>query len=141
MKAETPGSMAVAALVGIVIASDTAGYFAGRAVGGPKFWPAVSPNKTWSGIVGGLVAATLAGFLCSRLLGDELGGVAGAVIGLFGGLATMGGDLWESMLKRRFGVKDSGDLIPGHGGLRDRVDGLMFAVIVLSIARLAELLA
>ena len=63
---------------------------------------------------------------------------AGALIGLVGGLATMAGDLWESMLKRRFGVKDSGDLIPGHGGLLDRVDGLMFAVVVLAAARLVN---
>lgn len=60
------------------------------------------------------------------------------MVGLFGGLATMAGDLWESLLKRRFGVKDSGDLIPGHGGLLDRVDGLMFAVVVVAITRLAH---
>jgi phosphatidate cytidylyltransferase len=63
---------------------------------------------------------------------------AAALIGLAVGLATMAGDLWESALKRRFGVKDSGDLIPGHGGLLDRVDGLMFAVVVMAIARLAN---
>ncbi len=61
-----------------------------------------------------------------------------ALIGLLGGLATMAGDLWESMLKRRFGVKDSGDLIPGHGGLLDRVDGLMFAAIVIAVVRLID---
>ena len=66
-----------------------------------------------------------------------MGGLAGAaLIGLLAGLATMGGDLWESMLKRRYGVKDSGDLIPGHGGLLDRVDGMMFAVMVFALARL-----
>ena len=135
------GRLWVLMLFAVTWAADIAAFLVGSLLKGPKLWPRFSPNKTWSGFVGGLVAATLAGFLCSRLLGDELGGVAGAVIGLFGGLATMGGDLWESMLKRRFGVKDSGDLIPGHGGLLDRVDGLMFAVIVLSIARLAELLA
>ena len=64
--------------------------------------------------------------------------VAGALIGLTVGLATMAGDLWESAIKRRFGVKDSGDLIPGHGGLLDRVDGLMFAVVVMAAARLAN---
>ena len=63
---------------------------------------------------------------------------AAALIGLVVGLATMAGDLWESALKRRFGVKDSGDLIPGHGGLLDRVDGLMFAVVVMALARLAN---
>jgi phosphatidate cytidylyltransferase len=63
---------------------------------------------------------------------------AAALIGLFGGLATMAGDLWESAIKRRFGVKDSGDLIPGHGGLLDRVDGFLFCVIVIALARLVD---
>jgi phosphatidate cytidylyltransferase len=116
-------------------AADIAAFAVGNVVGGPKLWPRFSPNKTWSGFAGGLAAAAgaaigvAATFMHLSLLGA-------ALIGLAGGLATMAGDLWESMLKRRFGVKDSGDLIPGHGGLLDRVDGLMFAVMVFAVARL-----
>lgn len=115
--------------------ADIAAFSVGNLVKGPKLWPRYSPNKTWSGFVGGLAGAVVAavgvaaGFMHLSLAGAGL-------IGLAGGLATMAGDLWESMLKRRFGVKDSGDLIPGHGGLLDRVDGLMFAVIVFAVARL-----
>jgi phosphatidate cytidylyltransferase len=116
-------------------AADIAAFVVGNVVGGPKLWPRFSPNKTWSGFAGGLAASAgaaagvAATFMHLSLLGA-------ALIGLAGGLATMAGDLWESMLKRRFGVKDSGDLIPGHGGLLDRVDGLMFAVMVFAVARL-----
>lgn len=116
--------------------ADIAAYAVGSALKGPKLWPRFSPNKTWSGFIGGLVAAAGAGAAMAAFSAIVLSIPAGALIGLVGGLATMGGDLWESMLKRRFGVKDSGDLIPGHGGLLDRVDGLMFAVVVLAAARL-----
>jgi len=116
-------------------AADVAAFLVGSAVGGPRLWPRFSPNKTWSGFVGGLVGAVSAcvGVAASMM---HLSLVGAGLIGLAGGLATMAGDLWESMLKRRFGVKDSGDLIPGHGGLLDRVDGLMFAVLVFTVARL-----
>jgi phosphatidate cytidylyltransferase len=77
--------------------------------------------------------------LVSRFTDAKLTFLSAALVGLAGGLSTMAGDLWESMLKRRFGVKDSGDLIPGHGGLLDRVDGLMFAIVVVAGARLLEL--
>jgi len=88
------------------------------------------------GLFGGLVAAMGVGAIMSALPWFDLNIWAALMIGLAGGLATMAGDLWESMLKRHFGVKDSGDLIPGHGGLLDRVDGLMFAVIAIAGARL-----
>jgi phosphatidate cytidylyltransferase len=117
-------------------AADIAAFAVGSALKGPKLWPRFSPNKTWSGFLGGLLAASGAGMAMAAFSDIVLSLPAGALIGLVGGLATMGGDLWESMLKRRFGVKDSGDLIPGHGGLLDRVDGLMFAVVVLAAARL-----
>lgn len=133
------GALWVLMLFAVTWAADIAAFLVGSLLKGPKLWPRFSPNKTWSGFGGGLIAATATGGLCSVLFGLGMGPVIGAAIGLLGGLATMGGDLWESMLKRRFGVKDSGDLIPGHGGLLDRVDGLMFAVLVLAIARLAEL--
>lgn len=124
-------------------AADVVAYVAGNALKGPKLWPRFSPNKTWSGFFGGLVGAVGAavGVASIPLPSDgqpliHLSLAGAALVGLIGGLATMMGDLWESMLKRRFGVKDSGDLIPGHGGLLDRVDGLMFATIVFAGARL-----
>ncbi len=116
-------------------AADIAAYAVGNALKGPKLWPRYSPNKTWSGFFGGLLGAVAAAVGVADLL-MHLSLVGAAAIGLAAGLATMMGDLWESMLKRRFGVKDSGDLIPGHGGLLDRVDGLMFATVVFAVARL-----
>jgi len=119
-------------------AADIGAFAVGSALKGPKLWPRFSPNKTWSGFIGGLAAATATGTLMAMLPYFQLNLFAAALIGLAVGLATMAGDLWESALKRRFGVKDSGDLIPGHGGLLDRVDGLIFAVMVMSAARLAN---
>lgn len=119
-------------------AADVGAFAVGSALKGPKLWPRFSPNKTWSGFVGGLAAATAVGAIMASLPAFRLNLLAAAFIGLAVGLATMAGDLWESAIKRRFGVKDSGDLIPGHGGLLDRVDGLMFAVVVMAAARLAN---
>jgi len=133
--------------------ADIGAFAVGSMLKGPKLWPRFSPNKTWSGFFGGLAAATLAAVgvetlpdLLQMYMPNVLAGLrpfqlnvwAAASIGLAVGLATMAGDLWESALKRRFGVKDSGDLIPGHGGLLDRVDGLMFAVVVMAALRLAN---
>ena len=118
--------------------ADIGAFATGRTFKGPKLWPRVSPNKTWSGFIGGLLASMAIGTSMTALSAFRLNLLAAAAIGLIVGLATMAGDLWESALKRRFGVKDSGDLIPGHGGLLDRVDGLMFAVVVMAIARLAN---
>jgi phosphatidate cytidylyltransferase len=125
--------------------ADIFAFAVGSLLKGPKLWPRYSPNKTWSGFFGGLVAASLGAIGIVALsqtlpaLPDlHLAWPVAAAIGLLGGLATMAGDLWESMLKRRFGVKDSGDLIPGHGGMLDRVDGLMFAAIVVAGARLLD---
>lgn len=126
-------------LFAIAWSADIAAYALGNLVGGAKLWPRFSPNKTWSGFLGGLAAGVLGAVLAVRLQGMAVGVAAAAVIGLVAGLATMAGDLWESALKRRFGVKDAGHLIPGHGGLMDRVDGLMFAVIALAGARLVLL--
>lgn len=119
--------------------ADIFAFVVGSIFKGPKLWPKFSPNKTWSGFFGGLVAAAIGAVGIDALsqaltaLPDmNLTWPIAALIGLVGGLATMMGDLWESILKRRFGVKDSGDLIPGHGGMMDRVDGLMFAAIVIA---------
>lgn len=125
-------------LLAIAWSADIFAYICGTIFKGPKLWPRFSPNKTWSGFVGGLAASALAAVIVVALAkgeGDPTRGWA-AAIGLVVGLFTMAGDLWESILKRRFGVKDSGDLIPGHGGLLDRVDGLMFAIIAMGGARL-----
>ncbi|WP_426043516.1 phosphatidate cytidylyltransferase [Caulobacter sp. DWR3-1-2] len=125
--------------------ADIFAFVTGSIFKGPKLWPRYSPNKTWSGFFGGLVAAALGAIGIVALtralpaLPDlDLSWPVAAAVGFLGGLATMAGDLWESMLKRRFGVKDSGDLIPGHGGMLDRVDGLMFAAIVVAGARLLD---
>jgi phosphatidate cytidylyltransferase len=116
-------------------AADICAFVVGNALKGPRLWPRYSPNKTWSGFFGGLVGAAAAAVgVAAFLMHLSLAGAG--LIGLTAGVATMMGDLWESMLKRRFGVKDSGDLIPGHGGLLDRVDGLMFATLVFAAARL-----
>jgi phosphatidate cytidylyltransferase len=125
--------------------ADIFAFATGSLLKGPKLWPRYSPNKTWSGFFGGLVAASLGAIgivalsqVLPALPDLRLAWPVAAAIGLLGGLATMAGDLWESILKRRFGVKDSGDLIPGHGGMLDRVDGLMFAAIVVAGARLLD---
>jgi phosphatidate cytidylyltransferase len=111
----------------VVWASDIGGYFAGRAIGGPKLWPRVSPKKTWAGSLGGFVASlgVAAGFvLCG--LGEP---VPLAVLGAVLSIVSQLGDLFESAVKRRFGVKDSSHLIPGHGGLMDRLDGFVAAIV------------
>lgn len=125
-------------LLAIAWSADIFAFVAGSILKGPKLWPRISPNKTWSGLAGGLAASALAAMLVVGIAkgeGDPTRGWA-AMIGLAVGLFTMAGDLLESMLKRRFGVKDTSQLIPGHGGLLDRVDGLMFAILAMATARL-----
>ena len=102
--------------------TDIFAYFAGRGIGGPKLAPRVSPNKTWAGLIGGMAGAALLGALVAWWLGlDPIFYLLGAPLGLLAQL----GDLYESWVKRRAGVKDSGSLLPGHGGVLDRVDGLL----------------
>jgi phosphatidate cytidylyltransferase len=118
-----------------VWAADTAAYFAGRAIGGPKLAPKISPNKTWAGFFGGLAGSLVTGPAILWLLGDRPGMAAG-IAALLLSLASQAGDLFESWIKRHFGKKDSGVLIPGHGGLLDRIDGLIFAACAALIAGL-----
>ena len=113
-------------LVIVVWAADIGAYAIGRALGGPKLAPAISPGKTWSGAIGGLLIAMAAGEAASQLLDPAPPGRAAAVACILA-VASIAGDLLESWIKRRFGVKDSGRLIPGHGGLLDRLDGLLAA--------------
>jgi phosphatidate cytidylyltransferase len=117
-------------LVLVVVTTDVVGYFAGRAIGGPKFWPRVSPKKTWSGTAAGWVGAALIGALFSLNtgVGLQLIGISIAV-----SMASQMGDMAESGVKRRMGVKDSSALIPGHGGLLDRFDGMLGASVFLLI--------
>lgn len=122
------GFVWIAWLVAVVIVTDVFGYFAGRLIGGPKFWPKVSPKKTWSGTVAGWIAAAAVGllFLGWTGAGAELVGVSVAL-----SMASQVGDIAESAVKRRMGVKDASNLIPGHGGLMDRFDGMLGASVFL----------
>lgn len=131
------GMEAVLWIILVVGAADIGGYFAGRAFGGPKLWPAVSPKKTWSGIVGGWVLALLVGFGFSRYgLGAEINNII--IFSLALALASQAGDLLESAAKRHFGIKDSSNLIPGHGGLLDRFDGQLAAFVLFALVTVLE---
>ena len=124
----------------LVWATDIGAYAIGRAVGGPKLASRISPNKTWAGLVGGMAAAAAVGGVSAWALG------LGAPVWLAAGAAFVlavveqGGDLAESAMKRHFGVKDSSGLIPGHGGVMDRVDGLVVVAMALALLRIAGLL-
>ncbi|WP_164116886.1 phosphatidate cytidylyltransferase [Sphingorhabdus sp. Alg239-R122] len=114
----------------IVWATDIGAYFAGRAIGGPKLAPSISPNKTWAGLVGGMAAALVTGLLFHIYAG--LPAVLAFASPILAALAQCG-DLLESGMKRKAGLKDSGNLIPGHGGILDRVDGLVPVAIVAAM--------
>ena len=115
----------------VVWATDIGGYFAGRSIGGPKLWPRVSPKKTWAGAVGSFVASLVVAVGFAAL---DLGKAAPLLLlGAVLSVASQLGDLFESAVKRRFGVKDSSHIIPGHGGLLDRLDGFVAAVLVAAI--------
>lgn len=113
-------------------ASDTAAFFVGRRLRGPKLWPSVSPSKTWSGAIGGFVAAVGLGALVAAFLGAPISAVTLLLAAVVAVSAQLG-DLLESALKRHFMVKDAGTLIPGHGGVMDRVDGIVAASMVLAV--------
>lgn len=127
---QTAGLIPVLWLLAVVVASDVAGYFAGRILGGPKFWPKVSPKKTWSGTIAGWVAAALVG---AGFWAAGQGSAALIWVSPLIGFAGQMGDIAESAIKRRAGVKDSSNLIPGHGGLLDRFDALAFAAILAAL--------
>lgn len=140
------------AVLGVVIFTDTCAYFAGRSIGGPKIAPAISPSKTWAGLAGGMAGSALwlAAYMAlahnaagaarwANIVGFSWSEAAGwALVGAVLAIAAQAGDFFESWLKRRAGKKDSGTLIPGHGGVFDRVDGLLpVALIVGALATFA----
>lgn len=132
---EDHGPVWILWLVLVVIASDVAGYFAGRLIGGPKFWPRISPKKTWSG--------TAAGWLCAGLVGitfaGQLEGVVAPTMGVLSVLTCLSaqfGDIAESWIKRRMGIKDASQILPGHGGVMDRFDGLVGAALFVLLYQL-----
>ena len=136
-----------AALLPIVatVATDVGAYFTGRAVGGPKIAPSISPSKTWSGLFGGMIAAGI-GVTLVVAVGFDRGAWSphGIILGLLLGgalaIVAQAGDFFESSMKRRAGVKDSGSLIPGHGGILDRIDGLLAVVTAYAAVSLVTAL-
>ena len=133
------GLPAILWMFAVVWTTDIAAYFAGRRLGGPKLWPSVSPKKTWSGFTGGLVGAILAGVavavLAARNGAHQSAGLAAvALAAAVASIASQLGDLAESAMKRRFGAKDSGRLIPGHGGVMDRLDGFVAVALLVGLA-------
>lgn len=131
---ETFGATWLLWLLLVVVATDIAGYFGGRALGGPKLWPRVSPKKTWSGTLAGWAASAGVGlaFLTFTVAGPSV-----IVLSMLLSVSAQAGDIAESALKRAVGVKDSSDLLPGHGGLFDRFDGVLGAsVFMLAYAQL-----
>jgi phosphatidate cytidylyltransferase len=121
----------------VVWASDVGAYLAGRMLGGPKLWPAVSPNKTWSGAMGGLVAAILIGLVAALSFTPGAAIPAVVAVAVLLGLASQAGDLLESAIKRHFHVKDTSRLIPGHGGMLDRLDGVLASAPVAALLSFA----
>lgn len=141
------GDFLIVLIIGVTVFTDTFAYFVGRAVGGPKVAPAISPSKTWAGLIGGMFGAAL--WLVLWVVAIE-GGIAGprfelglslsgeslglaALLGAALALLAQAGDFFESWLKRRAGVKDSSRLIPGHGGVFDRIDGMLPVAIAVGV--------
>ena len=134
----TSGRANVMFVVLLVWATDIGAYAAGRALGGPKLAPRISPGKTWSGAVGGLLAAVAAGILVAAAQGPAPRLAAAAAIAAFLSIIGQAGDLLESLAKRHFGAKDSGHLIPGHGGALDRLDATLAVLpVAWLLARIA----
>ena len=123
------GHIMLVTLAAIIAAFDSAAYFVGRGIGGPKLWPQVSPKKTISGSIGGLLAATGITVVLADVItsGNQLDAL---ILGVVLGILAQAGDLLESAMKRRLNVKDSGSILPGHGGLLDRFDGYILATPV-----------
>jgi phosphatidate cytidylyltransferase len=129
------GLATIAWMLALVVAADTGGYLVGRTVGGPKLAPRISPNKTWSGLGGAVAGAALVG-LCTAFILNHTNVWMLTLISAVIGLLEQGGDLVESAFKRHFGVKDTSQIIPGHGGVLDRVDGLLAVAVAVLVMNL-----
>jgi phosphatidate cytidylyltransferase len=133
------GLLAIAFLFAVVWGTDIFAYFGGRLIGGPKLWPRVSAGKTWSGTITGVVSGAALGLATVYFGGGPaLAGVPTFLVGLAAAAVSQMGDLAESSVKRRYGVKDSSQLIPGHGGVMDRLDGFIFASVLVAAIGLAR---
>ena len=131
------GMTAIFLLFAIVWTTDIVGYFAGRAIGGPKLAPSISPKKTWSGAIAGLAVAVLIVVLATRFVPQAKIGVL-VILTIVLSVVSQAGDLAESALKRRFDAKDASQIIPGHGGVMDRLDGFWAAVLCAAIIGVAH---
>ena len=125
------GFVAIIFLFAVVWATDTSAYAAGRAIGGPKLMSRVSPQKTWAGALGGVVGAIIGALIVAEF--SDLSALAAVALAAILSIMAQAGDLFESFLKRRFGAKDSSGLIPGHGGLMDRLDGFIAAAFAAAV--------
>ncbi len=125
------GAAWIVFVLAVTFLSDTGAYFTGRTFGRHRMAPYISPKKSWEGAIGGVVVATFTGVLLIPLLGLPISFWAGGLLGTVGSLAGVAGDLAESLIKRQVDIKDSGKIIPGHGGILDRVDSLLFTAPVL----------
>ena len=130
------GAASVFWIIALVVAADTGGYLFGRTIGGPKLAPRISPNKTWSGLGGAVAGAALVGLLTAFILNHTNVWLL-TLLSAGLGLIEQAGDLAESAFKRHFGVKDTSQIIPGHGGVLDRVDGLLAVAVAVWIANKA----
>ena len=130
------GFVAIVFLFAVVWTTDIGGYVVGRIFGGPKIWPAVSPKKTWSGTIGGIASAIIVGSLVA--IASGLGLAHAWLIAALLSIVSQGGDFLESAIKRNFGVKDASNIIPGHGGVMDRLDGFIAAALVAALIGIAR---
>jgi phosphatidate cytidylyltransferase len=126
-----PGTSWILLVLAVTWLQDTTAYFVGRAIGRHKMAPVLSPKKSWEGVVGGFVASILSAILAVAILGLPISYATAALIGAAAGVVGPLGDLVESLIKRQIGIKDSGQLIPGHGGILDRIDSLLFTAPVI----------
>jgi phosphatidate cytidylyltransferase len=130
LRSDPGGARLILWLMATVWATDIGAFFAGRLIGGPKLAPRISPKKTWAGLIGGMASAGMVGVIADLSVPGASTTLAAA--GVMLAVVAQAGDLGESLVKRRFGAKDSSSLIPGHGGLLDRVDGLLAAAVALA---------